>query len=232
MNIKKLIFIVSFFIVVVAALIVFGRLSIKGAITRDVSKVFGLPAEIGSFESGYLLKLKDLKIKNPQGFKDGTMLDISDMTIDKNLGFLEIHVKELLVEKSPTGRVNIDYLKPDTSAFGDMKVKKFNMHLDKVTFKDDKTGKITTSDVSINKQYSNLPNPGSATTIIVSEGVGGTNLPEDEDINPPGDQPPGTDIPPVDQPPVDQPPVDQPPGDGDEPGTNPPKPTWGGGWTQ
>ena len=223
MNIKKLIFAVSLFILVVAVLIVVGRLSIKGSITRNVSKVFGLPAEIGSFESGYLLKLKDLKIKNPQGFKDDTMLDISDMTIDKNLGLLEINVRELLVEKSPTGRVNVDYLKPDTSAFGDLKVKKFNMHLKKVTFKDDKAGKVSAYDVDINKQYSNLPNPGSATTIIVSEGIGNTDLPGDEGINPPGeDLPPGTDIPPE----------INPPGDGDEPVTNPPKPSWGGGWSQ
>lgn len=212
MNIKKLIFIGSLFISVVAVLIVVGRLSIKGTITKNVSKIFGLPAEIGGFESGYLLKLKDIKIKNPKGFKDDTMLDISNMTIDKNLGLMEIHVKELLVERSPTGRVNIDYLSPDASAFGDLKVKKFNMHLDKVTFKDSKTGKTTTCDVNINKQYSNLPNPGTAATIIVSQGVGDTPLPKDEGINPPNppaDVPPGTDIPP------------QPPDNGNNPGINP-----------
>lgn len=231
MNIKKLIIIACFFVLLVGVMIVAGRLSIKANIIKDVSKVFGLPAEAGSVETGYLLTLKDLKIKNPEGFADDTMLDISEMTIDKNLGLIEVHVKKLLVEKSPTGRVNIDYLKPDPNALGDLKVKKFKMHLDKVVFKDEKLNKESTYDVNINKQYSNLPNAGSTSTIIVSEGIGDTNLPGDENINPPGDQPPGTEIPPGDQPPGDQPPGDQPPG-GDEPGTNPPNPSWGGGWTE
>ncbi|MEW6008840.1 MAG: hypothetical protein AB1629_04315 [Candidatus Omnitrophota bacterium] len=218
---KKLLFIVGVLVFVSVALILVSKFLLKGSLEEKISKITGLPTKIDSFETGYFIKIKGLKIKNPQGFSNDTMIDIASLNIDKNLGEMEVRVKNLLVEKSPTGRLNIDYLSPDREQWEDFQLKKLKMHIDKVSYRDEAKKQSKEYDVDIHRQYGNLSNPGSVIDIIVSEGVGDTNLPKDEDITPPGD----TDVPPGE---------DIPPGDGDNGGDGgqPPKPPWGGGWYQ
>ncbi len=230
---KKLLFVLGALVFAVVALIVVSRFMVKGSMEEKISKLIGLPTKIDSLETGYFIKIKGLKIKNPEGFSNDTMIDISSVNIDKNLGEMEVRVKKLLVEKSPTGRLNLDYLSPSEENLGDIKIKKLKVHLDKVSYKDPE-GKIKDYQADLHKEYENLPNPGSAIDIIVSEGPESTDLPEDEGINPPDpdeDLPPGEDIPPDGG--DDNGDGDDDNGDGDDgDGEEPPKPGWGGGWYQ
>lgn len=226
MNIKKALFIIGAIVGVVIIATFAISVSMKASLEQKISRITGLPSKINSAKSGYLLKIEGLKVNNPEGFANDTMLDICSVTIDKNLGEMEVKVREILVEKSPTGRVNIDYLKPDYTLLQDLKINKLKMHIDKVRYKG-ADGKETVYDVKIDKEYKNLPNPGSVADIIVSVGVGDTTLPQDENINPPNPPDPVDDI--IDDG-QDIPETTQPPGDGDEDQPDQPsKPGWTGG---
>jgi hypothetical protein len=214
---KKTIFIVSLVVLVCIGLVFARNIFFKTSVEDKIKSLIGLPVKADCVEAGYFIRIKGLKVSNPEGFSSAPIMDISSIKLDKNLGLMQVWVKELHIEKSPTGRINTQYLRPATTGLPDLKIKSLKLHVAKVSYYDQTTGKKKEYEVVINKQYDNITDPSVVPAVIIAETVkDNPNPPIEGDIIPP--DPPvddiiddGTIIPP-------EPPGD---GDGDQPSDDP-----------
>lgn len=114
-------------IAIIAALVIvsFAKdMIIKVSVEKGVSMVTGLRLTTGAFRVGILrtlVDIRDLKIFNPAGFKDRTMLDMPEIYVAYDLGAIfagtvhlteaRLALKEFVVVKNEKGVLNLDALK-------------------------------------------------------------------------------------------------------------------------
>lgn len=112
-------------VLVVAIVLVFAKnLIAKAVIENGVSLITGLPLKIEKFDINLLrsyVGIKNMRLENPSGFPEKTMLDMPEIYVDYNLGDLtkgkvhleeiRIDMKEFIVVKNTDGKLNLDSLK-------------------------------------------------------------------------------------------------------------------------
>ena len=110
--------------IVVVCLFVVGvskDLLIKTAVTVGAEQVVGTPVKIGSLRLGILsqsVRIKDFQMYNPEGFPEGVLVDIPEVSVEYNLAALvkgQLHLplvvfdlKETVVVKNQDGVLNVD----------------------------------------------------------------------------------------------------------------------------
>jgi uncharacterized protein involved in outer membrane biogenesis len=95
------------------------------AITRGLKAATGVDIYVGGLDlglSGSHVGAKDIKILNPKGFTDKTMLSVPELYVEYDLGSfmsghahlkqLRVHVAELMIVKNIQGLVNVNALRP------------------------------------------------------------------------------------------------------------------------
>src|SRR5690348_14824184 len=75
-------------VLVCFALVLTKDFLIKTAVKVGASKVLGTPVHIGGLSFGIFkqsVRIKDLRVQNPQGFPAGTLIDIPEAGVDYDL---------------------------------------------------------------------------------------------------------------------------------------------------
>ncbi|MBI3312912.1 MAG: hypothetical protein HYZ83_01565 [Candidatus Omnitrophica bacterium] len=121
---KKILFILALFIVIMALSIFIAKDKIlKAAVETGISTVTGFDTKISSIGVGLSGKLhiRELKIRNPNGFKKDVFADIPEIYVNLDLPAAlkgkEIHIyearlniAEINIEKTPEGVTNISLI--------------------------------------------------------------------------------------------------------------------------
>ncbi len=102
--------------VLILAVNLFGTAALAGLLTNAI----GAPVNVGRLEVGLLsthLGIKNLKIQNPQGFREETLAEIHEMSVDYDLAALlrgKVHLKKIVlnfdtvtIEKNGGSQVNL-----------------------------------------------------------------------------------------------------------------------------
>jgi len=127
-NMKKLLKILVIIAVIFAGVIFLKNQIIKNVMTSVVSSVVGAPLKIKEFSLGLLsqkVSIKGLKLLNPQGFPEGTLIDIEEITVaydlpalmkkQLHLPLIVVDLNEMVLIKNKQGQLNVDALKVSTS---------------------------------------------------------------------------------------------------------------------
>ena len=109
---------------VIFLLSVFKDALIKSAVTKVGSSVIGAPLKVDGLSLGLLsqkVRIKGLKLYNPPGFPNETLIEISEISVDADIAaFLKglihvpyavIDVKQMTVIRNKEGKLNVDSLK-------------------------------------------------------------------------------------------------------------------------
>lgn len=193
---------------VLAVLLVLGiakDLIIKVAVEAGTQIVTGLKLTIGTFRVGIintLVDIRNLRVLNPAGFKDKTMLDMPEIYVAYNLPAIfggKIHLKEARIDmkeftvvKNEKGQLNLDSLKvvqaqkakqkPQEQAGGkapDIQIDTLRLKITKVLFKDYSRGgepRVMEFNVNINEEYKNITNPYTLVSLIVVKALMNTSI--------------------------------------------------------
>jgi len=191
-----------------AILLVLGMakdLIIKSAVESGTRIVTGLRLTIGMFRVGILrtlVDIKNLRILNPAGFKDKTMLDMPEIYVDYDLPAIfrgkvyltemRIDMKEFVVVRNEKGELNLDSLKvvqaqksggsPKAQTHGkapEIQIDKLRLKIGKVVFKDySRSGapRITEYSVNIDEEYQNITDPYILASLIVVRALKNTSI--------------------------------------------------------
>lgn len=122
---KKFVKILVVLLAIVVVLALLKNMIIQGVLASQISKAAHVPVSIGSTDARLLvssIRLKDIQVKNPKGFKEKLMIDIPQIYIDfdpkaitKGVAHFEevrLDLKEVVVVKNSAGVMNIDAVKP------------------------------------------------------------------------------------------------------------------------
>lgn len=164
------------------ALILAKNFLIQSALTSSISAATHVPVSIGSTDVSFLkssIRLKDIKVKNPSGFKDPLMLHAPLVAIafDPPAFFkgtahfqeIALDLQEVVVVKNKDGKLNIDAVKPkeedkakqkkkdgEAKAKGKspkLKIDKLTLSIGRVVYKDYSSGAkepaVQTFDINI-----------------------------------------------------------------------------------
>ncbi len=112
---------------VAAGLLILGVLKdfmIKSAVEVGAGQVLGAPVHIQGMSVGIFkqsVRIKGLRVDNPQGFPAGTFVDISEIGVDYDLPailkgnlhlpLVVLKLKEMVIVKNSEGKLNVDALK-------------------------------------------------------------------------------------------------------------------------
>lgn len=110
-------------VVLVAVLFVFRNQVIKAGISMGTKQVTGLNLEIAKLDvelSKTFVEVAGLRLENPAGFEDRTMIDLPLVYINYHLGDilkgnihledLKLHLKEVTIIRNKDGKLNLDSL--------------------------------------------------------------------------------------------------------------------------
>lgn len=130
---KKLFILIVFLTVAAVVFGVFKDSIVKSLVQAGAAQVTGSDVSIGSFSFDLFeqkIRLRNLKIFNPQGFPEEVAIDIPEVTVDYDLPALfkkKLHVplivvdlKEVVVVRNKEGKLNVDSFKfvhPDPGGF-------------------------------------------------------------------------------------------------------------------
>jgi len=178
---------------------------IKVSVEKSVEVVTGLKLSIADFKTGVLRSLvhiRELKIFNPSGYEDKTMLDMPEIYVRYDLPAViggkihlpevRIHMKEFVVVKNAKGDLNLNSLKvvqaqkegkePSEEAGGKplaIQIDSLELKIGKVLYKDYSRGgapSVQEFDVNIDEKYSNITNPYSIASLIVVKALMNTSI--------------------------------------------------------
>jgi uncharacterized protein involved in outer membrane biogenesis len=197
---KKLITIIGVIIIFLIAAVIFKDQLIKTAITTGATNVVGAPVKIKKFSLGIFnqtIRIKDFKIFNPEGFPEGVLVDMPEISVDydlsallkKNLHFkkLVIDLKEVGIYKNKDGKLNVDSLKiveqgqkptkgaeekEEPSEPMPMQIDVLTLKMGKVVYKDLSAGEkpsVEVFDIGISKTYENITSAQKLATLILAE---------------------------------------------------------------
>ncbi len=183
-------------------------LIIKAAVKKGVKAVTGLGLNMSAFRVGVfnsVVEIRNLRVFNPAGFKDRTMLDMPEIYVAYDLPSIirgkihlkdvRIYLKEFVVVKNKDGKLNLDSLKvvqaqkegakPDEKAgkeggkAPEIQIDTMRLKIEKVIYKDYSAApypNVTTFDINIDEEYKNIDNPYSVVSLIVVKALANTAI--------------------------------------------------------
>jgi hypothetical protein len=180
-------------------------LVIKVAVESGTQMVTGLKLKMGGFKAGLLntlVDIKDLRILNPEGFKDKNMLVMPEIFVDYNLGAIfrgkvhltdaRINMREFTVVKNKKGKLNLDSLKvvqaqksgarpaeKSGAKAPEIQIDKLRLTIGRVIYKDYSAGgepSIKEFNVNIDEEYTNITNPYTLVSLIVVKALANTSI--------------------------------------------------------
>jgi hypothetical protein len=188
---KKWMMIAVMTVVVFACASFVKDITIKMAVEKGTELVTGLRLKMGGLRVGIIrqvVSIKDLKIFNPEGYKDKVMLDMPEIYLNE----VRINMKEFTVVKNAKGELNLDSLKvvksqkEGSSAVKEEKDGTLKMHIGKlylkvgkVYYKDySKGGEPTVTEYNLNldEKYTDIDDPYSLVSLIVVKSLNGTSI--------------------------------------------------------
>ncbi len=193
---------------VLVALVALGAVkdfAIKMAVESGTQLVTGLKLQIGTFRVGIfntLVDIRKLRLLNPAGFKDKTMLDMPEIYVSYDLPAIfagkvhlkevRINMKEFVVVKNEKGQLNLNSLKvvqaqkagvkPSAQAGGkapEIQIDKLHLTIGKVYYKDYSNPgapRVMEYNVNINEEYTNITDPYSLVSLIVVKALANTSV--------------------------------------------------------
>lgn len=196
---KTLLMLVGILLVAFLGLVVLRDAVAKVAVENGVRIATGLPLHIGSLHIGLrnvLVHIQDMKVGNPQGYEDKVMADIPEIYFDISVRSLlkgKIHVpairinlKEFLIVKNQSGKLNLNEIKGIKAQEGaaktpaakpeekgkpaEMRIDSLELKIDKVVFKDYSTGaapSVSEFNIKIDEKYSDVKNFNAIVSLIV-----------------------------------------------------------------
>ncbi len=206
MNLFKKIAIVAaaFFVLILAK-----NLLMQTVLGASISGAAHVPVSIGGTDVSFMkssITLKEIRVKNPSGFKDPLMLHAPLVSIDfdppaffKGVAHFQevrLNLAEVVVVKNKEGKLNIDAVKPKESdkqkqvkakedkAKGKspkLKIDKLSLTIGRVVYKDYSSGAnepaVQTFDINIkDRVYTNIENPSGIISLIMVEALTRTTL--------------------------------------------------------
>ncbi|MDD5044576.1 MAG: AsmA family protein, partial [Candidatus Omnitrophica bacterium] len=161
---KKILFILAIVIGVAVVLCVAKDLMLKTTISAVATQVTGAKIDIRGFSLGIFnqsVRITGLKMHNPKGFTRGILVDLPKIMVRYDLAsllkgkthlkYVDVELKELILEKNKDGKLNVDSLKVAESKEAKPKEKKkVSMQIDELKLK---IGRV------IYKDYSAEPAP-------------------------------------------------------------------------
>lgn len=200
-------------ILLFAVVVIFGLSVAKNGITQAIltsalSGAAHVPVKIGGVNLSFLsasIRLKDINVHNPSGFKDRWMAQIPQVFIDFEPGELfqgrahfkevRLDLKEMTVVRNKDGRLNVDSVKPTTEQKKEAKQKakpasgqkppklmidKLSLSIGRVVYKDYSAGgepQIQTFDINIkDREYTNIDDPSAVVSLLMFEALTRTSL--------------------------------------------------------
>ncbi|MFH1479502.1 MAG: hypothetical protein ABIG92_07010 [Candidatus Omnitrophota bacterium] len=201
---KKIIFIIIIILTLALGILFLEKdIIIKNSVSMAIRAVTGLKMEVGSFKVGIFnsfVDIKELRMLNPDSFKERLMADLPEIYVDYDLeGLLKgkvhleevrLYLKELIVVKNSAGKLNIDSLKTlkkEGASTGtkeekravDLKIDLLKLKIGKVVYKDytqGPEGKSREFKVNIDATYRNITDPKALTNIIVMNALMNTTI--------------------------------------------------------
>lgn len=193
---KKLVNVLIIVLVVIFVLLLAKDLIIKISVEKGVQVVTGLKLNIGRLDVGIfrpVVAIKNLKLFNPGGFPDKTMIDMPEIYVKYDLPAIiggKVHLpevrlalKEFFVVKNSKGELNLNSLKPvqaqkegkapaekTAGKAPDIQIDKLSLNIGKVIYKDyskDGSPSVKEYNVNHNEVYTNINNPYTLASLIV-----------------------------------------------------------------
>jgi hypothetical protein len=197
---KKLLTIIGVIIIFLIAAVIFKNQLIKTAITTGATNVVGAPVKINKFSLGIFnqtIRIKDFKIFNPEGFPEGVLVDMPEISVDYDLSALlkkNLHFKKLVIDlkqvgiyKNKDGELNVDSLKiveqgqkstkgaekkEEPSEPMPMQIDVLTLKMGKVVYKDLSAGEkpsVEVFDIGISKTYENITSAQQLVVLLLAE---------------------------------------------------------------
>ncbi len=203
---------------IVAAVLVVLHLAknhiVQTVIAGSISHAAHLPVRIGSTNLSLLassIQLKNIRVENPKGFPEKAMLDAPEVAIDlepadlfKNQAHFKevrLNIRELVVVKDASGRLNVDAVKPSqterdaqkarSADRGDasarkgpapkLRIDKLTLTIGRVVFHDYSGGGAKPAeqvfDINVrDRVYTNIEDPSAIISLIMFEALTRTTL--------------------------------------------------------
>jgi uncharacterized protein involved in outer membrane biogenesis len=200
LEMKKLLTIIGIIIIFLIAAVIFKNQLIKTAITKGATNVVGAPVKIKKFSLGIFnqtIRIKDFKIINPEGFPEGAVVDMPEISVDYDLSALlkkNLHFKKLVIDlkligiyRNKDGELNLDSLKivergqkstkgaeekEEPSEPMPMQIDVLTLKIGKVVYKDLSAGEkptVEVFDIGISKTYKNITSAQQLVALIFAE---------------------------------------------------------------
>jgi hypothetical protein len=200
---RRNIFIFLVVIVVLVALV--KDQIIKSIVISQAKEIMGVKVDVGTLGIGLIrqeIRIKELKVYNPDGFPAGVMVDIPEISVDYDLAaFLKgslhlplvvVQLKEMVVVRNEQGKLNVDALNVAQKGKKDKpqekkEEKQLGMQMDVVTLnlgkvvvkdysKDPNQPTIQAYDLGVNKTFKNVKSAEQFATLVLVEAMGPTAL--------------------------------------------------------
>jgi len=191
-----------FFLAVLFIIAYFAKnMLIKAAVINAMRAATGLQMDIRVLDVNFReskVDIRDLKVYNPVNFEDGVMFevphvyarfDLADL-VRKKLTIYEgrLYLKELHLERSAKGELNLVYLKvnrnappppPGTPRRWPWKIARLSLRVDKVTYRDHVQGSgapLQEFNVNVDEELSNITEPRELVRLVIVRALANTPL--------------------------------------------------------
>jgi uncharacterized protein involved in outer membrane biogenesis len=199
---KKFLITTTLIIIAVVLVLVLARnIVVKVLVEGGMEKITGLELKIKSFDINLKkasLGIKELRLFNPKGYREKTMLHMPDFYADYDLPSIltgkvhfeeiNLYVKEFFVEKNEKGELNLDSLKSlqgDKKTSGKKKAKKkiqidrLRLRIGKVVYRDYSGGggpTVKEYQLNIDQEFRNIDDPDALVRLIVFKALVNTSI--------------------------------------------------------
>lgn len=199
---KKLLMVLAVAAVVVLLVSFAKDTIVKTSVERGVEMVTGLKMTIRSIHVGILkavVDIKDIRVDNPSGFSDRTMIDMPVVYVQYDLPAMmggKIHLpearlalKEFVVVKNQKGELNLNALRSVQARKGgkqavpgkapEMMIDRLVLSIGKVVYKDySRPGVplVKEFNINLNETYTNVDSPYTLANLIVVKALMNTSI--------------------------------------------------------
>lgn len=194
-------------LVVVGVLLLAKNAIAKMAVVQGMKAITGVGLTIRDLDVGLLhtrLGIQGLRVLNPAGFHDPTMMDLPEIYVDYELGALlkgkahleevRLNLQELTVVKNERGEVNLHSLQavkaskkpaqtPEKKSQPatpppPITIDRLELNIGKVIYKDYSTGtpQVKEFNVDIHERFHNITNPYALTGLIITRALAKTTV--------------------------------------------------------
>ncbi|MCK9594862.1 MAG: hypothetical protein PHH68_05610 [Candidatus Omnitrophica bacterium] len=169
---------------------------VKFAVTNGIKALTGVTVKVESIKVGVfkqVVAVNNLQLFNPKEFTDQLMADIPEIYVDYDLGAfmkgkvhlkeLRLNLKELAVNKSAKGKINLESLQSlqpkGSGPAPEIAIDLLKLDIDKVVYRDYSSGgspQAREFNVNIHEQYENITDPNQLVMIILSRALVNTTI--------------------------------------------------------